>query len=133
MTPTTWLTIRPHLSHDDFEANEALLWLSLLAFNLASIADRVRGGNRQLLRSGPLSTRRAESGWPGREACPVVGVNDSANRGPVLEAADRPPGSLATSRPIFLAARPAGPRLAAAAATRLPVRGAPPVNRGLVA
>ena len=37
MTPTTWLTIRPHLSHDDFEANEALLRLSLLAFNLASI------------------------------------------------------------------------------------------------
>ena len=29
--------IRPHLSHDDFEANEALLRLSLLAFNLASI------------------------------------------------------------------------------------------------
>jgi hypothetical protein len=28
--------IRPHLSHDDFQANEALLRLSLLAFNLAS-------------------------------------------------------------------------------------------------
>jgi len=28
--------IRPHLSHDDFDANEALLRLSLLAFNLAS-------------------------------------------------------------------------------------------------
>jgi Transposase DDE domain group 1 len=29
--------IRPHLSHDDFQANEALLRLSLLAFNLASM------------------------------------------------------------------------------------------------
>jgi len=29
--------IRPRLSHDDFQANEALLRLSLLAFNLASI------------------------------------------------------------------------------------------------
>jgi Transposase DDE domain group 1 len=29
--------IGPHLSHDDFQANEALLRLSLLAFNLASI------------------------------------------------------------------------------------------------
>jgi hypothetical protein len=29
--------IGPHLSHDDFHANEALLRLSLLAFNLASI------------------------------------------------------------------------------------------------
>ena len=28
--------IRPHLSHDDFQANAALLRLSLLAFNLAS-------------------------------------------------------------------------------------------------
>jgi hypothetical protein len=28
--------LRPHLSHDDFQANEALLRLSLLAFNLAS-------------------------------------------------------------------------------------------------
>jgi hypothetical protein len=30
-------TIGPHLSHDDFPANEALLRLSLLAFNLASM------------------------------------------------------------------------------------------------
>jgi Transposase DDE domain group 1 len=29
--------IGPHLSHDDFQANEALLRLSLLAFNLASV------------------------------------------------------------------------------------------------
>ena len=29
--------IKPHLSHDDFQANEALLRLSLLAFNLASL------------------------------------------------------------------------------------------------
>ena len=29
--------IRPHLSHEDFQANEALLRLSLLAFNLASL------------------------------------------------------------------------------------------------
>jgi hypothetical protein len=29
--------LRPHLSHDDFQANEALLRLSLLAFNLASM------------------------------------------------------------------------------------------------
>ena len=29
--------LRPHLSHDDFRANETLLRLSLLAFNLASM------------------------------------------------------------------------------------------------
>jgi hypothetical protein len=33
--------IVPHLSHDDFAANEALLQLSLLAFNLASDDSRL--------------------------------------------------------------------------------------------
>ncbi|MEO8495755.1 MAG: hypothetical protein ABI614_11835 [Planctomycetota bacterium] len=41
--------LRPRLSHDCFDANEALLRLSLLAFNLVSMetADKVRGGERK--------------------------------------------------------------------------------------
>ena len=116
--------IRPHLSHDDFQANEALLRLSLLAFNLASmlrIEYEAAAGScfdlgrfqREVLKAG---------GRVVKGAAPLTAVR-GARRSPFLDRADRLPPALETPPPLSPATRGAGPRLDAAAPSRLPARG----------
>ena len=122
--------IGPHLSHDDFQANEALLRLSLLAFNLASllrIEYEAEAGSccdlgrfqRDVLKAGGRVVKHARRlvlhvarvvapFWEQLVAC--------LRRG-------------ATAPAFSRAAWTERARLAAAAATRLPARGATTITR----
>ena len=109
-----------------FTANEALLRLSLLAFNLASmlrIEYEAAAGScfdlgrfqREVLKAGG----RVVKGAHGADA-----ARGPSRDAPFWDRADRLPPALETSPPLSPATRGAGPRLDAAAPSRLPARGA---------